>query len=181
MSNVAHSRFVRRLILAILVAQFLLTGVLVFPLLDSAPTDRAVAALGTGGAGPGNASASFMIEGNATGSISPGALSPLDLKITNPHDVSLSITDLTVTVQKVSAPNADNAHRCSIGDFSVGQVSRGIAITIGAGASSTLSSLGVPRSTFPTVGMLERSVNQDGCKGALLTLGYSAFGTLAVS
>ena len=88
------------------------------------------------------------------------------------------VTGLSVRVQKVSAPNADDAHPCAIADFTVGQASSSIKITVAAGATSTLSSLGLTRATMPQVGMLDRPANQDGCKGASLTLAYTASGTL---
>jgi len=179
MSIVAHNRFVPRLVLALLAALALLIGLLVLPLFESGQSEGAVAAGGTGGAGLKNSSTSFTIEGNATESISPGVMAPLDLKLTNPHDFPMSVTDLSVTVQKVRAPNADISHPCSIGDFAVGQASSKITIKVAAQATSALSSLGLARAAWPEVGMLDRSVNQDGCKGASLTLGYAASGTLA--
>lgn len=179
MSNVAHKRFVRRRALALLAALVLLIGILVLPLLGSGQNAGTAAADGTGGAGLKVSSAFFTIEGNATEPISPGVRAPLDLKLTNPHEVPMSVTDLSVRVQKVSAPNADDAHPCAIADFTVGQASDSIKIIVAARATSTLSSLGLARATWPQVGLLERSVNQDGCKGASLTLGYAASGTLA--
>jgi len=145
---------------------------------DSTSGTRAVGN-GTGDTGLGSSSASFTIAGSATEPISPGVRAPLDLKLTNPRDVPMSITDLSVTMQKVIAPNAGNSHPCSIGDFTVGQASSSITITVAARTTSTLSSLGLPRASWPQVAMLERSVNQDGCKGASLTLGYAASGTLS--
>jgi len=133
---------------------------------------------GTGGAVLADSAGSFTIEGDAAEPISPGVMAPLDLLLTNPQDVTMRVTDLRVTVLGVSAPNADDAHPCVVGDFTVGQTSSSISITVAARATSTLSSLGLPRASWPQVGMLERSANQDGCKGASLTLGYAASGTL---
>jgi hypothetical protein len=177
MSNGARRRYVLGFILAVLA---MLIGIIILVAIDSGPTAGTTSAgVGTGGAGLADSSGSFTIEGNATEPISPGVGAPLDLKLTNPHDVPMSVTDLRVRVQKVSAPNADDAHPCAVGDFTVGQASSSIKITVAARATSTLSSLGLPRATWPQVGILERSVNQDGCKGASLTLGYAASGTLA--
>jgi hypothetical protein len=120
----------------------------------------------------------FTIRGSSTEPISPGVSAPLNLRLRNPHSVPMSLTQLGVTVQKVSAPNADVARPCTIGDFAVDQASSGIEITVAARATSTLSALGLARSSMPQVGMLNRSVNQDGCKGASLTLAYTASGTL---
>jgi hypothetical protein len=51
-------------------------------------------------------------------------------------------------------------------------------ITLPAQTAKNLSSLDLPAEQWPQVGLLERPVNQDGCKGASLTLGYAADGTL---
>jgi hypothetical protein len=116
-------------------------------------------------------------EGSATEPISPGIRAPLDLKFSNPHDFPMSVTDLRVSVQKVSAPNADDAHPCAVSDFTVHQAPSGLQITAAAGSTSTLSRLGIARTKWPQVGMLNRSANQDGCKEASLTLAYTASGT----
>jgi len=134
---------------------------------------------GTGGGVLADSAGSFTIKGDAAGLISPGVMAPLDLLLTNPQGVPMSVTDLSVTVRRVSAPNADDAHPCVVGDFTVEQASRNLEITLPARATSALSRLGVARASLPAVGMLKRSVNQDGCKGASLTLGYAASGTLA--
>ena len=134
---------------------------------------------GTGGAAPRDSSAAFTISGTAVDPISPGVMAPLDLALTNPHDVAMVVTDLSVTVREVSAPDAAGAGPCGIGDFAVEQVPSGLVITVAARSTSTLSDLGLARATWPQVGMLDRPVNQDGCKGAALTVGYAASGTLA--
>ncbi|MDX6372101.1 MAG: hypothetical protein QOD98_1089, partial [Nocardioidaceae bacterium] len=42
-----------------------------------------------------------------------------------------------------------------------------------AGTAGTLSSFDVPSAALPHVAMLDRSVNQDGCKGATVNLTYT--------
>ena len=133
---------------------------------------------GTGGVGPAASSPSFAIEGSATQPISPGFKAPLNLRLTNPHDVPMSVTGLKVTIQNVSSPNADRAHPCGVRDFAVVQVPDSGKVTVPARATSSLSGLGVPRATLPQVGMLNRPTNQDGCQGASLSLAYTASGTL---
>jgi len=120
----------------------------------------------------------FSIEGNTTEPISPGVRASLDLELTNPHESPMTVTDLSVKVLKVSAPHADAEHPCAVGDFVVSQASSSRTITLAARARRTLSSLGLAVATWPHVGMLNSPVNQDGCKGASLTLGYTASGTL---
>jgi hypothetical protein len=46
-------------------------------------------------------------------------------------------------------------------------------MTVPASSTLTLSELGFTEGQMPQVGMLNRSVNQDGCKGSTLTFAYS--------
>jgi hypothetical protein len=131
---------------------------------------------GSGSARLGESSASFTIDGDAVAPISPGVRAPLDLKFTNRQDVPLTVTRLRVTVQRVSAPNADKAHPCAARDFVVDQASSGLEITLARRSTSVLSRLGVSPADQPHVGMVNRAANQDGCKGASVTLAYTASG-----
>ena len=170
----ARRRFARDLVWAAALAVAIL-----LLLVNCDPRGGASGADGTGGADLHDSVASFTVEGNTSESISPGVRAPLDLKLTNPYDSSMSVTRLRVTVQAVTAPNADKIHPCTVGDFAVDQASSTLEITIAAHSTSTLSDLGVAPANRPHVGMHERPVNQDGSKGASLTLGYAASGTLA--
>jgi hypothetical protein len=133
---------------------------------------------GNGGAHLVSLSEAVVIGGNAAGPVSPDLMAPFDLSFTNPNAVQISITDVVVTVMAVRAPHADVAHPCVVGDFTVSQAEKGFEITVAAKTAKTLSGLNLPRAQWPQVGLLKRPVNQDGCKGASLTLGYSASGTL---
>jgi hypothetical protein len=173
MSSVASRRFVLVSMLAMLIVSLVLQ--FVFYRQTSGTTTADARALGAGLA---TSAEPFTMEGSTTEPISPGVRAPLNLRLTNPHSVPISVTQLSVTVQKVSAPNADVVRPCTIADFAVDQASSDIEITVAARATSTLSTLGLTRATMPQVGMPNRSVNQDGCKGASLTLAYTASGTL---
>jgi hypothetical protein len=133
------------------------------------------------GVGPGSVDvpSSFTISGDVRGVITPGVMLPLDLRLDNPNDVGIAIDRITVTVQDVDAPRADMDHPCSVGDFAVRQLSGGVLPTLAANGRNDLSGMGRARRRWPAVGMLNRPVNQDGCKGAVLTLGYEASGTQA--
>lgn len=175
MSDVVHERFLGAGIMAVV-------AVLVVIIFLRFGTHDRHARLGKGGEGIGQGQVAvpskyFTIEGNLTRPISPGVMIPLDLEIKNPHSFPLSVTDLVVTVHDVSAPRAGDVLPCSVGDFAVDQASR-LKITLAARSSGTLSSLDVAHDTWPRVGMLNRPVNQDGCKGASLTLAYVASGML---
>jgi hypothetical protein len=136
--------------------------------------DRSVEASGTGVVrGP---ASSLTISGDASSPIEPGLMVPLDLSLDNPNDFDLSIERITVTVQKVVAPRADADHPCSAADFEVRQFSGGVVLSLPGNHTGALSGLGLARDHWPAVGMVNTSVNQDGCKGASLTLGYHASG-----
>ena len=120
----------------------------------------------------------FGISGNLPSSLTPGRSVPLDLTLANPNHQPLAISNLTVSVQTVTrTPDAAAAGRpCPLTDFAVVQYSGGYPLTVPATASSTLSQLGVPAGALPQVVMRDTSSNQDGCKGATLSLGYAGSG-----
>lgn len=132
---------------------------------------------GENGTGHADTGGSVLIEGDVVELISPGVMAPLDLRFTNPHDVDVSLTVLTVAVGVIDAPNSDETHACAAVDFAVDQAPSDLRITLAARATSTLSGLGLPSTMWPRMGMHNRDVNQDGCKGASLTLDYTASGT----
>lgn len=138
---------------------------------------------GTSATGSGSASApaptTFTISGNLSGAIAPGAMVPLDLSLENPNDFGIEIQAIIVTVRDVEAPRADPDHPCSVADFMVRQVPGSVVLSLGGRRTRDLSGLGVARDHWPAVGMLNRPVNQDGCKGAVLSLGYDATGVEA--
>lgn len=130
-----------------------------------------------GGASSVGSSGSFRIAGDSTRALAPGRTVSLNLLLTNPHTVALTLTGLSVRVSTVSAPNADGGHPCSTRDFAVTQPAAGLTIRLPARASKTMHRLGIATSRWPSVTMLDRQLNQDGCKGASLTLGYAGSGT----
>jgi hypothetical protein len=103
-------------------------------------------------------------------------MTSIDLAFTNSHDFPVSLTGITVIVRKVDAPNADAGHSCAVADFTVDQSPADFRVTLPARTTSSLSALNFPRAMWPRMGMLNRPVNQDGCKGAALTLRYTASG-----
>jgi hypothetical protein len=115
----------------------------------------------------------FSITGSVAVPLEPGSPQPIDALITNPNDLQLNITSLTVGVQTVTAPQATAALPCTPSDFAVAPYS-GPALTIPASSSRSLSALGVPSAQWPEVGLVDRPANQDGCQGASLSLTYSA-------
>jgi hypothetical protein len=118
----------------------------------------------------------FTVSGNLTGLL-PAQPRPLNLALTNPNSTALSVGSLTVSVQSVSAPHATAALPCTADDFSVTQFSGAYPLVVPASATLNLSDLGIPSSQWPQVVIIDRPSNQDGCKGAMVTLAYSGTAT----
>lgn len=116
----------------------------------------------------------FSIGGDLEAPLEPGLTAALDLKISNPVDETLGIQDLVVTVTSVDAPNSTTELPCSVKDFTT-QAASGKIILEG-GSTNTLTELGLADSEWPQVSMLNTNLNQDGCKGATLSLTYSGSG-----
>lgn len=145
------------------------------------PTDAEaeVPAAGSGSGVLDEASAEITISGDAKGLISPGNVAVLDLTMANPNDVGITITEVRVEVTGVDAPNADDRNLpCTLADFAVRPLRSGVELDLPARSTTSLSDLSLPREQWPAVGMLNRRVNQDGCKGATITLHYEASGVL---
>lgn len=121
---------------------------------------------------------SFRIAGDAVRPLSPGRAAAIDVRFTNPRGSRLRVTVLRVRVRAVRAPNADRSHPCGRRDFSVRQARLGPRVVVPARSSRSLGDLGLRRWRWPHVRMINRPVNQDGCKGATLTLSYRGTGRL---
>jgi hypothetical protein len=117
----------------------------------------------------------FAIAGNLTGLLAPGVSLPLDLTLTNPNNQTISISNLTVTVQSVAKVPPTRVGSCSTADYVVTQYSGPYPLAVPAHGNASLSSL-VASTKFPQVTMIDTASNQDGCKGATLTLAYSGSG-----
>lgn len=143
------------------------------------PTDAEaeVPAAGSGSGVLDEASAEITISGDAEGLISPGNMAVLDLTMANPNDVGITITEVTVEVTGVDAPNADDSNLpCTLADFAVRPLRSGVELDLPAQSTTDLSDLRLPRAQWPAVAMLNRRANQDGCKGATIALRYEARG-----
>lgn len=133
---------------------------------------------GGGVAKDGGTSAAFQIRGDATAPMSPGVSVPIALTFSNPHLKPMVVSYVRVSIRDLVTPHADRGHPCSLDDYRIYQMKATVPITVPAGSTAGLESLQIPRSEWPRIGMRDRAANQDGCKGARLTLGYSAFGSL---
>jgi hypothetical protein len=125
---------------------------------------------------------SFSISGNSTtAQLYPGLGKPVNPRISNPYsNFGLSISSISVTLASVSA-----AGSCSFEDFSIEQLDAAVyPVIVPAGAeNATLSSLiqqAHPSWTaehvsnaLPQLTLINRPVNQDGCKNADISLHYA--------
>lgn len=111
----------------------------------------------------------FTISG-APATLDPGRPSALDLTVTNPNDFPVRVTALTVSVA-----HRTSSRRC-LGDRDFATAPLGRAVDLPAGASATLSALGVPSHLLPTV-----TAPRDGaaCGAARVTLRYAGTAVLA--
>ncbi len=109
--------------------------------------------------------------------LSPGASSPIDLRLTNRERFPLQVNKLVATIQTVTAPYADAAHPCTPGDFAIVQFSGVYDFRLAASSTHTLSALGIPQAQWPLIQMLDRPVNQDGCQRAKVSLTFAGTAT----
>ena len=120
----------------------------------------------------------YTIAGNVTTPLFPGrAPSRINVSFTNPNagnggTAGVRAGRLTMTISAVSAPAATRLRPCPISDFAVTQFAGGYPFLIPPGSSS-LKSLGFAEATWPSVRLVNRPVNQDGCKGATITLTFA--------
>jgi len=115
----------------------------------------------------------LRISGAVGERLSPGVSVPIEIGLANPFPRVVFLRRVTVSIVGIAAPNADAAHPCSAADFQVQQMRPGV-LRVPAGRYVELVELGVPHQDLPQLTMNNRPVNQDGCKGASLTLRYRA-------
>lgn len=120
---------------------------------------------------------SFAIGGELTEPLEPGRAAPLDLVLTNSDASPLSVLSLGVRIAAITAPQANADFPCTIDDFSVEQFSGTYPLTVAASSTQSLSDLGIPEAELPRVAMLNRPVNQNGCRGASLRFDFGGTGT----
>jgi len=124
----------------------------------------------------------FTIFGSVTG-LAPGLTKPLELSLTNPNKKSISVTNLSVTLQGVTkAAGVPFGLSCNLTDYAVVQYSGPYPLIVPGSSTpvtKTLAELGVVDQTqYPQIQFIDKpgpsaENNQDGCKGATLLLSYS--------
>jgi len=110
----------------------------------------------------------LRIEGSASEALVPGRTAALDVVVGNPNGYAVRVTSLSASVD-------DRTSRvgCSA---AVNFRAKGLlgSVLVPARTAKTLSALGVPAGLMPSVTLLNLPVNQDACKGALLSIAYVA-------
>lgn len=107
----------------------------------------------------------------------PGTRTPLNVTLTNPNNQAMQVTNLTVAISSVTkSPSAPANRPCSAADYAIVPFSGSYPLSVGAGQSVSLSGLGISSGLWPAVAMLNSVANQDGCKGATISLSFSGAG-----
>ncbi len=117
---------------------------------------------------------SIEISGVTRKLLHPGGSSRINLEFANRGSPATTLRHVRVTISGIDAPQADKTHPCTRADFRVRPM-RSRPFVLPAHASTSLIRLGVPAWQWPRLRMLNRPVNQDGCKGATLTLTYTGY------
>ncbi len=144
------------------------------------PTDSVVVAAPGSGAGSGTATVGGLVVtlgGRASGSLSPGTSSPIDMTFDNPNSSIVALDHIVVSIRSISSPQATAGLPCSAADYFVVQTVAPLRVVLPANSSSSLSSQGLPRSSWPRIGMINSRVDQAGCKLATVILLFSAGAT----
>jgi hypothetical protein len=115
------------------------------------------------------------VTGTAQGQLRPGSTAPVLLTFKNPNRRLVQMKRVRVKIVGITAPYADATHACTTADFAVRQMSRRV-FHLPARRTVDLNTLRLPVSDWPVLVMLDRPVNQDGCKGAELRLRFKARG-----
>jgi hypothetical protein len=117
---------------------------------------------------------SVKISGTTKRLLRPGLSARIDLRFSNPGPDAITLRHVRVTISRITAPQADAGHPCTVADFRVRPMRAG-SFVLPRGEATDLLSLGIPAWQWPHIKMRNRPVNQDGCKDASLTLSYRGY------
>jgi hypothetical protein len=121
----------------------------------------------------------YTISGNTTAPLYPGAApQPVNVTFNSPNVGNggsgvngTRVSSLVVSIASVTG-GSNTPNPCTAADFKLTQFSGAYSFYVPQG-TSTLSTLGFAPTTWPTVQMINRAANQDGCKGATVNLSYT--------
>jgi len=106
----------------------------------------------------------YALDGDARTALLPGTSSPIDLRITNPNPVPITVVSNSTTVSTGTVA-------CDPSDFAMVH-ELGTPVEVPPRSTRSLSQLGVPQDDWPTVAMVETASDQDACQDLVLTLHY---------
>lgn len=122
---------------------------------------------------PATFTSQVRITGTVTTTLSPGVGAPVALRFHNDHNEVVTVHSVHVRIAKLHAPNATKKLPCTKRDFEIRQMPRN-ELRLPPNRSTDLNRIGLPVNRWPHLVMRNRPVNQDGCKGARITLSFSA-------
>ncbi len=125
----------------------------------------------------------FTVSGDVTQLLAPGTTAALNVKITNPFNYDILITQVTVTVQHATTKNGQPNPTCdgTTNLIVTRQFSGTSPLKVKSNRTVSLSDLGIPQSQWPQLLMPNLPTNQDACKGTTTKFTYSATATKATS
>jgi Bacterial Ig-like domain len=110
----------------------------------------------------------FTVSGSASGPLSPGVTRALVITLSNPNNVTITVTALTATVAASSSKaGCDGPSNLQLTQSNISEAN---ALTIPANGQVALPSGAI---SAPQVLMKDLPINQDACKGASFTFTYS--------
>jgi hypothetical protein len=110
----------------------------------------------------------LRISGRIPTVLRPGVFSPIVLSFRNDSSAPVQMQRVRAKIKSLIAPNATPAHPCTRMDFEIHQMPAGLFhIPVGR---TDLAGLGLPTNSWPELGMRNRPINQDGCKGVQVVL-----------
>lgn len=115
----------------------------------------------------------FSVKGQPDRLLTPGGpAGAIDVAVVNVNDSPMTVSNLAVSVVSTSKPG------CGVENYAVVPYSGPASYVVPASSTTRLSQVvpAIPRAQWPAVRMINTSANQDVCKGASVTLRFTAKG-----
>jgi hypothetical protein len=126
-----------------------------------------------GGSGTGSAATGSNVAIVVTQTTTPSGLYPggptaaLSGQFNNTNAGTVYVSQVNATIASVTGPNIDGTHPCAAGDYQL----NGFPVTVNA---QIPSGTGQGSWNGASIQLLNPATNQDGCKGATVTLTYTS-------
>jgi hypothetical protein len=123
---------------------------------------------GSGSAATGTNAAITVTQTTVPAGLYPGgAASSLAGKFNNTNDGPVHVNEVSATIGAITGPNITVGTPCTADDYALD----GFPVTVNADIAAGTA---VGAWTGGTIAMVETGVNQDGCKGATVTISYTS-------